>query len=271
MAGLFGNLGFNFDTAKFGDAQYLSIGAQRYLNAAPLAVSSWAKADLANNDVVITNYYKNPQVNVCAYLTANANAIYNFANTTTFLNVSSEPLVSAAANTILEVSKFKSHTDNVSGVILVTSNQDTIPSLDSATAVGNYLLRVLNTTDGLSNTTPMLGSLTSLFINTELAANSVMLYNELLTLQGSLDINGNSAISLTAYNKIVANVTSVTSYTNLRRSSDWSFFTNARTMVMNSINLNKFDNLGNTQTYLINNLIGTDRLKQNIANTSNTS
>jgi hypothetical protein len=179
--------------------------------------------------------------------------------------------VSAATNTIVEVAKFKSHTDNVSGVVAMTSNQDTIPSLDSATSLGNYLLRVLSTTDGLSNTTPMLGSLTSLFINTELTANSVMLYNDLLTLQDSIDIGGNSTISLTQYNSIVANVTSVTNYTNLRRTSDWSFYTNARTMVMNSITLGKFDNMGNTQSYLIENLIGTDRLKQNLANTSNTS
>jgi len=270
MAGLFGNLGFNFDTSNFGDAQYLSVGAQRYLNAAPLAVSSWAQADIANNDVAITNYYKNPQTNVCSYITANATAIYNFANTTVFTNASNAALKTAATNTILEVAKFKSHTDNVSGVVTMTSNQDTIPSLDSATSVGNYLLRVLSTTDGLSNTTPMLGSLTSLFINTQLTANSAMLYNDLLTLQGSI-ISGNSEITLTQYNNIVANVNSVTSYTNLRRTSDWSFFTNARTMVMNAINLSKFDNLGNTQTYLVDNLIGTDRLKQNLANTSNTS
>lgn len=270
MSGLFGNLGFNFDTSKFGDAQYLSAGAQRYLNTAPLFVSSWAQADIANNDVAITNYYKNPQSNVCTYLTANAAAIYNFANTTVFTNASNAAMVAAATNTILEVAKFKSHTDNVSGVVTMTSNQDTIPSLDSATSVGNYLLRVLSSTDGLSNTTPMLGSLTSLFINSELTANSVMLYNDLLTLQGSI-VMGNSEISLTQYNSIVANVTSVTNYTNLRRTSDWAFFTNARTMVMNSIMLGKFDNMGNTQSYLIENLIGTDRLKQNLANTSNTS
>jgi hypothetical protein len=271
MSGLFGILGFNFDTTQFGDAQYLSAGAKRYLNAAPLFVSSWAQADIANNDVAITNYYKNPQDTVCSYITANAAAIYTFANTTEFINAANAVLIAAATNTILEVVKFKSHTDNVSGIVTMTSNQDTIPSLDSATSVGNYLLRVLSTTDGLSNTTPMLGSLTSLFINTQLTANSVMLYNDLLTLQGSLDINGNSTISLTEYNNIVANVNSVTSYTNLRRTSDWSFFTNARTMVMNSVNLGKFDNLGNTQSYLIENLIGTDRLKQNLANTSNTS
>ena len=271
MTGLFGNLGFNFDTTQFGDAQYLSAGAQRYLNAAPLAVSSWAQADIANNDVAITNYYKNPQTIVCSYITANATAIYNFANTTVFTNASNTiNLRTAANNTVLEVAKFKSHTDNVSGVVTMTSNQDTIPSLDSATSVGNYLLRVLSTTDGLSNTTPMLGSLTSLFINTQLTANSVMLYNDLLTLQGSI-VAGNSEITLTQYNNIVANVNSVTSYTNLRRTSDWTFFTNARTMVMNAIKLSKFDNLGNTQTYLVNNLIGTDRLKQNLANTSNTS
>jgi hypothetical protein len=271
MSGLFGILGFNFDTAKFGDAQYLSIGAQKFLNAAPLAISSWAQADLANNDVAITNYYKNPQANVCTFLTANATAIYNFSSTKEFTNASNVAMITGSANAILEVAKFKSHTDNVSGIGTTTSEQDTIPTLSSATAIGNYTMRILSTTDGLSNTTPMLGSLTSLFINDELTANSVMLYNDLLTLQGSIGPTGNSEITLTQYNNIVANITSVTNYTNLRRTSDWAFFSNSIALATNSISLSKFDNIGNTQSYLIDNLIGTDRLKQNLANTSNTS
>jgi hypothetical protein len=180
-------------------------------------------------------------------------------------------MITGSANAILEVAKFKSHTDNVSGIGTTTSEQDTIPTLSSATAIGNYTMRILSTTDGLSNTTPMLGSLTSLFINDELTANSVMLYNDLLTLQGSIGPTGNSEITLTQYNNIVANITSVTNYTNLRRTSDWAFFSNSIALATNSISLSKFDNIGNTQSYLIDNLIGTDRLKQNLANTSNTS
>ena len=265
MAGLFGNLGFNFDTSKFGDAQYLSVGAQRYLNAAPLAVSSWAQADLANNDVAITNYYKNPQANVCTLLSANSLAIYNFASTTTF-DFSSNTSLTATSNTLyLQIPPFKSHTDNISGVVSMTSNQDTIPALDSATSIGNYLLRILSTTDGLSNTTPMLGSLTSLFINDDLVANSKAIYNDYITLTSSVAPNGNCWISSTDLAVINTRITNLNNYITLRRTSDWSFFANARSMVINTISLSKFDNLGNTQSYLIDNLIGTDRLKQNLA------
>ena len=272
MAGLFGNLGFNFDTAKFGDAQYLSVGAQRYLNAAPLTVSSWAQADIANNDVAITNYYKNPQANVCTQLSANAIALYNFANTTPFDFSTNTALISISAALFAQIPLFKSHTDNVSGVVAMTSNQDTIPSLESATSVGNYLLRVLSTTDGLSNTTPMLGSLTSLFINDDLVANSTAIYNDYITLTSSVSgVNGNCWISSSDLAVINTRIADLNNYITLRRTSDWSFFTNARTMVMNSITLGKFDTVGNTQSYLIDNLIGTDRLKQNLANTSNTS
>lgn len=271
MAGLFGNLGFNFDTAKFGDAQYLSAGAQRYLNVAPLSVSSWAQADIANNDTAITNYYKNPQANVCTYLTANSLALYNFANTHPFDFASNSALLSTSSLLFAQIPLFKSHTDNVSGVVAMTSNQDTIPALDSATSIGNYLLRVLSTTDGLSNTTPMLGSMTSLFINDDLVANSAAIYNDYIKLTSSVAPNGNCWISSTDLAVINTRISDLNNYITLRRTSDWSFFANGRTMVMNSINLGKFDNVGNTQSYLINNLIGTDRLKQNLANTSNTS
>ena len=271
MAGLFGNLGFNFDTAKFGDAQYLSAGAKRYLNAAPLFVSSWAQADIANNDVAITNYYKNPQANVCAVLSAYSIGLYNFANTTPFDFASNTALISFSATLYGQIPLFKSHTDNVSGVIAMTSNQDTIPSLDSASSIGNYLLRVLSTTDGLSNTTPMLGSMTSLFINDDLVANSTAIINDYITLTSSVAPNGNCWISSSNLAIINTRLLDLNNYITLRRTSDWDFFANARTMVMNSITLSKFDNVGNTQSYLIDNLIGTDRLKQNLANTSNTS
>lgn len=265
MSGLFGNLGFNFDTSKFGDAQYLSVGAQRYLNAAPLVVSSWVQADLANNDVAITNYYKNPQANVCTMLMANSLPIYTFAMTHPFDFAPGIPVANSAYNLYLQIPLFKSHTDNISGSVAMTSNQDTIPSLDTATSIGNYLLRILSTTDGLSNTTPMLGSLTSLFINDDLVANSAAMYNDYIKLNSSVAPNGNCWISSTELTAINTRISNLNNYITLRRTSDWSFFANARSMVINTINLSKFDNLGNTQSYLIDNLIGTDRLKQNLA------
>lgn len=265
---VFKNLGFNFDTAKFGDAQYLTPQANNFLNTAPLNITEWQQNDMANNDTSNSNYYKNPFANVCSTISANATLIYNFASNTVFDFASNTGLISNSNNTIISVSAFKSHTDNISGVSTMTSNTDIIPGLDSATSVGNYLLRVLNKTDGITNTTPMLGSMTSLFVTDEMNANAASIYQDYITLTGSVALNGNCYISTTEVNAINNRLKVFNDFMDYRRTSDWNFFANANIIVINSIKMDKFNNLGNTQNYLIQNLIGTDRLKNNLANTS---
>lgn len=268
---VFKNLGFNFDTAKFGDAQYLSPQANNFLNSAPLTITAWQQNDIANNDTASTNYYKNPLANACTIISANATLIYEFANTTTFEFTSSAGLLSNSNNTIIAISAFKTHTDNISGVSVMTSNTDVIPGLDSATSVGNYLLRVLNKTDGIANTTPMLGSMTSLFVSDEVNANAASIYQDYITLTNSVAVNGNSCITTTELDAITERLQIFNDFLDYRRTSDWNFFANSNIIVLNSIKMDKFNNIGNTQNYLIQNLIGTDRLKNDLANTANTS
>jgi hypothetical protein len=268
---VFKNLGFNFDTAKFGDAQYLTPQAQNFLNSAPLTITTWQQDDIANNDTSSTNYYKNPLANACTIITANATLMYNFASTTTFDFASNTTLASNSNNTIIAISAFKSHTDNISGVSVMTSNTDVIPGLDSATSVGNYLLRVLNKTDGITNTTPMLGSMTSLFVSDEVNANAASIYQDYITLTNSVAVNGNCYISTTDLDDINRRLQVFNDFLDYRRISDWNFYANSNIIVLNSIKMDKFNNIGNTQNYLIQNLIGTDRLKGDLSNTANTS
>lgn len=265
---VFKNLDFNFDTNKFGDAQYLSPQSVNFLNAAPITISTWQQNDLANTDVALTNYYKNPHEAACAIISSNAALIYTFANTTLFDFASNTSLESTATNTILKIAEFKSHTDNISGITSMTSNTDVIPGLDSATSVGNYMLRILNKTDGILNTTPLLGSLTSLFVKDEINANANTIYADYLTLTSSVAANGNCFISTSQLTAINQRLSTFNTFLDYRRTSDWNFFANSYIIMINSIRLDKFNNIGNTQNYLIQNLIGTDRLKTNLANTS---
>jgi hypothetical protein len=264
---VFKNLGFNFDTNRFGDGQYLSPQANNFLNVAPITISTWQQNDIANNDVALTNYYKNPHANACAAITANLNSIYVLATTTPFVYASNTDLISNSASTIIAVSAFKSHTDNVSGITTMTSNTDVIPGLDSATSVGNYMLRILNKTDNISNTTPLLGSMTSLFVSEEINANAISIYTDYVTLNASI-VAGNSYISVTQLDAINQRLKTFNDFLDYRRVSDWNFFANSYITLNSYVRLEKFNNLGNTQNYLIDNLIGTDRLKTNLANTS---
>lgn len=264
---VFKNLGFNFDTNRFGDAQYLSPQANNFLNVAPLTITTWQQNDLANNDVALTNYYKNPHANACAAITANLNLMYTFASNTPFVYASNTDLQANALNSIITVTAFKSHTDNISGITTMTSNTDVIPGLDSATSVGNYMLRILNKTDKISNTTPLLGSMTSLFVSEEVNANANSIYADYVTLTSSV-IAGNSYISVVELDGILQRLQTFNTFLDYRRISDWNFFANSYTILNNYVRLDKFNTLGNTQNTLIQTLIGTDRLKTNLTNTS---
>lgn len=272
MSSVYSTLNFNFDTSKFGSALYLSPQAEAYLNAAPLQISDWQKNDIANGSINMTNYYKNPAANACSYLLANTNTMLawaplsDVANNFLYASEGATRLKANLTNLVVEINAFKSHTDNVSGVYTMTSNTDTVPSLDYATSVGNQLLRLLNATDEVSNTVPLLGNMTSLFIIDDLLANTVTMSTDSQTMNAST-ILGYSNISNSAMNVIVSHIESINTYISLRRTSDWSFYTQSVKLLNDYNKVSKFDNMGNTQSYLVNNLIGTDRLKENLANT----
>jgi hypothetical protein len=272
MTSLFGKLGFNFDTNRFGDAQYLSPQAQAFLNTAPLRIDPWMQSDIANGNIMMTNYYKNPLGNVCNTLISNTNSIVIFANTVAFdfAQANANGLFESANTLLIELQQFKSHTDNLSGLTVMTSNTDTIPSLDTATTIGNQLLRILSTTDKIQNTTPMLGSMTSLYVSTELNSNNTIIASDFITLNNAVSLsNGNCYLSAAQVDTINNHVNVLRDFVNLRRTSDWQFFSNATLIVTDTMKLTSFNAIGNTQNNLIYSLIGTDRLKTDLAQSAN--
>ncbi len=272
MSGIFAKLGFNFDTNKFGDGQYLSPQAKAYLNAAPIQLSSWQQSDIANGNVQTTNYYKNPLANDLIILANTSNSVIKFANTVPFdFSNGSNASLEYASNVLeVQLKEFKKHTDNVSGVTLLTSNTDTIPSFESASSIGNFLLRIVSYTDDIQNTTPLLGSMTSLFVGPEINANVIVVTSANTLLNNSVAPNGNCYLSESQVLSISNSFNVLSSFISYRRTSDWNFFANATVIVLDTMKVSSFNNLGNTQLYLINNLIGTDTLKTNLANTGNT-
>ena len=66
MSTLYDRFGFNFDSTRFGPANYLSTGASNTINLVANvtpAMASWQKTDLIAGGISRTNYFKNPTVN----------------------------------------------------------------------------------------------------------------------------------------------------------------------------------------------------------------
>jgi len=117
MSSIFGRLSFNFDESKFGDAIYLSDGAKEYLNSSPTELQTWQINDIANGNIEMTDYYKNPVINVANQLKSNVQNLSIVLSTIEFYDsvVQSANLISGVANLIIEIESFKNHTNNVFG------------------------------------------------------------------------------------------------------------------------------------------------------------
>lgn len=275
MADLYASLGYDFDNAKLGDALYLSAGAERFLEKANTEIPTWMVNDLANGPIDITNYYKNPLESSLSNSLSISTSYFVIANTVDMWDAASgNTLVSTIASLVIEVPKMQSHTDNVSGVREMTSNTETIPSLDSALSIGDMNLRLLNQTNGVSNTSPLLGSMTSLFIQEDIDANNTSMVIDTQTVQDSISVVSDESGSYYTSNLTEEQVTTLlyraSGYQSLlqtRREHDWNFFSKSMAMAQGFIKLNRFLNMGNTQTNLVENYIGTDTLKANLANT----
>jgi hypothetical protein len=124
-----------------------------------------------------------------------------------------------------------------------------------------------------SNTSVILGSFTSLFIPDVLQANTNQLSTYSTQLKNSItittDLSGNTVYTSNLTNQQITAIndylTSTSSVLSDRYNNDWTFYRNAVQIVKDQAFLQQFSSMGGTNTYLINNVIGTDSLKSKIA------
>ena len=282
MASVYERLNFSFDTSKFGDSINLSEGTKSYLNTSPVKLETWQKSDLANGSIVKTDYFKNPMINVTARLSDNVNVMNQIVQTIdTFDNGSGTAMKDNLTNLIIEIRNYLSHTSNISGVtearanVSETSNVVThFPDYNKAVSAGEQILMLTNATDGVANTVPLLGNFTSLFISDDITANANNIINDLVTVRNSirLEVIGGetptssniSNLSANLITTITSNVVAANTLLSTRRLHDWNFYRNSLNILDDYNKVNSLGRVGNTQKYLINNLVGTDKYKNNV-------
>jgi len=256
---IYSRLGLNFDTTRFGSAQTLAPSASNTLNlianTAPL--KPWQTTDLSAGPVVRTNYFQNPTAGNVASMLISSNSLYYSANS------ANDSVTQALASSLtIELNNFKSHTDNISGVTV--SNSQGIPSLNSAQNIGQLNMMTLSKTDGVSNTAPILGSFTSLFIPDILTANTIKLTYYANEYANSVGANISGYITSNLAPSEITNIQNyLLSTTNVlynQRMQDWTFYQNSIQVSQDASFLQSFNNMGVTMSYLVNNLVGTPSL-----------
>jgi len=254
--GVYNTLGYNFSDPN-GYVQPLSNNTLSHLNSMPPFIETWQAQDILNNNV--GGYFQNPVANSIISIGNSANSVLLSANSVVSLNA-----IVAIANTISsEVFSFLTHTNNLSGVNSWTGD-NTVPYYQSATSVGRIALYVTNQTDGISNTSPVMGSFGSILIGPQLSNSANTLLADANTIIHSIN-TGRLTSNLTSA-QIIQITQDFSTAANLfgQQSKDVTFFNNVQNFITQYNSVKQFSNLGESQSYLLNNFIGTPKLQSRI-------
>jgi len=273
---VFDRFGLNFDTTRFGDAHNLSSDASNTMNLIASTsgkFSDWQISSLEAGPIERTEYFQNPTATNIISILSSADLISVTANTCNLFS-----LQAAADNLTIELNKFLSHTDNISGIVTVTDQS--VPSYDTAISFGQMsMMNLSKSNESQSNTDVMLGCFTSLFISDIIEANANTLIYYSNKLADSVTANTDNVENITySSNLSIMELANIENYCistgdilNIRRTQDWSFYQNTLQISRDAGFLQQFNNMGGTQSYLVKNIIGTPTLVQNLtANTTNT-
>ena len=257
--GVYATLGYNFDDPN-GNIPMLSAGALEHLNTMPALVTTWQAQDIRDNNV--GGYYQNPVISEITEFrditliimdnSSNANGLGSIVTTSRYL-----------ANT---ANAFIDHTNRLSGVTPF-ANDVVNPYLDQAIGLGKTALYITNQTDSIKNTAPILGSFTSLMIGPQITANAntFLLFAEEIQAANNNPYTVDQVLILSRVQAINAYMRAANTFLNSRINSDVNYYGNLKNFIDKYNQTKKFTKMGETETYLYMNFIGTDKLKSRIS------
>lgn len=257
--GVYATLGYNFNDPNE-DILSLSANTIAHLNSMPAFIESWQAQDIANNTV--GGYFQNPVNANTNSIIAISQTMITIANTGASQNLDGCNLIVTAANTLLSnVTSFLAHTNRISGVTPFVGQDIVNPYYDTAMGLGKTALYITNQTDNITNTSPILGSFTSILIGPQIGSANTTLTNDLIVLTAGVTAN---SLTNAQVNQILSNITNTNTLLVARQSADVSYYINLRSFVDKYNTTKKFTNMGETETFLVNNFVGTDKIKSRI-------
>ena len=205
MSSVFSRLGYNFDSAIFGEVVNFTA-TQKQFYTGQTNLSQWQIDDLANSTSNTTSFYQNPMAtNLSTLSTLSNTIIYSAeavsayaANTLDFITSDAANTLIIAANTLsTEISSFIIHTNNLSNVTQSTDSANT-PDYNMGISIGRQVVSLLNQTDKLQNNIPVLANFTSLTVVANVASEVIVLTNDAASMS-NINVNANTTIGMYKY------------------------------------------------------------------------
>ena len=279
MTTLYNSLGFpQNDPIMVEAAQPLSANVMIQMNNMPQLIKTWQKEDIENDN--IGGYFQNPNQLAIQNTTNSANIVLSYpgvtGDTPTITGILSN--LYSTSNTFNSLlSNFQYHTDRMSNVTDMGYDMDN-PHYELSIGYGKMIMYIVNQTDGIQNNSPMIGSFGSIFAANVISANAntflsyAQLYSQtittIITTEGDppvTTITYTSNISLSDAQSLFNVANNLNNLMTTYMAQDKQFYQNTRTLSDNFHKVSGFNSMGQTETDLIMNHIGTDKIKTRLA------
>lgn len=263
---VFGRLGYSFNDPASSSVQTFSQNVSNRMAMVPPLLKKWQMQDLGSSNV--SNYFQNPVANVIQSIwnTANSYITYNsqnIQNTDPTINTS---ISSAIANAVLIATSYANtylYISNRQSNVVAAGNDTINIHYTTAMSTSKTLMYIVNQTDGIQNNATIMGNFTSIMIGNTL--NSLFLTFSNLTSIFANTINTSSSpassnISLVNAQALQNNLATLASTMYSFPQNDNNFFKNSKAVLADFNSLKQVSNLGQSETYLMKNFIGTPNL-----------
>lgn len=251
--GIFDRLGF--PSSLYANTTNHSNTTINTLNTMPRLLTDWQMQDIANSNV--SSYFVNPCSDIANNIITSLNTIETISTGITGLET-----IKAAANNIVmsnTLIDFREHTDRLSGISPPDYEDPTLPHYDGAIASGKILSYLLYQSDGISNNAAFIGNFGSIIKYNTLWDYSNTINSDVILISNSI-ATGSSNLSSGQKTIIISNMNSMNTFIETTRTEDVSFYANCNTIVEEYKQLKGFNGMGQTETDLINNYIGSEKL-----------
>lgn len=260
--GVYSTLGYNFSDPN-GYVQLLSSNTQSHLNSMPPFLATWQAQDMVNGNATNnSNYVYNPVANVIIQIENAANSI---SSAIISGNVSSLSSMASAANTLwATANSFFHHTNRLSNVENLETDYN-VPYYNTALALGRTAMYIVNQTDGIINTSPILGSFTSLLITPQVSANANVVTSDASVVVASITpgvgiLPGTTSLTAGQITQIISDMSNTNTLLTTRQAADTSYFNNLKQFINNYDTTKQYTNVGETGSFLLTNFIGKPNL-----------
>jgi hypothetical protein len=286
--GVYSTLGFSYSDPNNQIVEF-SANTQAHLNTVPPVIVSWQAKDIADNNV--GGYYKNPVSNSIHFMSDTANTLLGYSPivgdtgdiTQLFTNILANCSFLSIGNETYQTQNVKTflyHTDRLSNIRSQTDDAavkidgTNLPYFATATQAAKSATYIVNQTDGIANNSVMLGSFTSILEANQINQLANTVYSGSQTIIRSLTLipvgegmgsdYWRSNLSFTAASTISHNFANIVFLMTDRETADKAFYVNLKGLIDKYNTTKQLVNMGESEKYLVNNLIGTDKTKLRI-------